>query len=285
MFGLGPTVDSASNARIVAEAPVRIMSTWYNGPSDLGWHTDAYHQEMYDEQYASGRAVHLIVWTGDEEVQLATQYGTACGRAYPLSSRFLADMEQLAKAYTGNGHLYVTLFTEFQTFACSDNAWSPNAQTTAYWKALTTRYLEALSIFHTHAPGSMVSLGWGGWQSRWDDPEIGGGTSMFPHFADAMRVSDFQSFQAMQSDSNVADIRAMVGILNDYGAVMLAHYKPNNGNQATFEADMLSMLTDAMITELVDGGLFAMSFMDQSNMNASESAYLLIESGITRYGN
>jgi hypothetical protein len=50
---------------------------------------------------------------------------------------------------------------------------------------------------------------------------------MFQHFADVLRASDFQSFQAMQSDGNVEDVRAMVRTLGAYGPVMLAHYKPN----------------------------------------------------------
>ncbi len=58
-----------------------------------------------------------------------------------------------------------------------------------------------------------VSLGWGGWQTRFDDPSTGAGRSMFPYFDDVMRASDFQSFQAIQSDSNVADVRAMTRLL------------------------------------------------------------------------
>lgn len=284
LFGVGPAVDSARNARLTQEAPVRIMSTWYNGAGDLGWQTDAYHQSMYDQQYAAGRSVHLIVWTGDGETTVATSYGTACGRPYPLSDRFLGDMRQLATAFAGSGTLYVTLFTEFQTFACTDNAWNPNPQTNAYWRALKDRYLAAMGVFHQHAPNSRVSLGWGGWQTRWNDTTIGGGRSMFGFFADVMGASDFQSFQAMQSDTNVADVRAMLNTLNDFGAVMLAHYKPNNGSQATFDADTRAMLTDAFVGEMVAGGLFAWSFMDQANLNASEGSYLFVRDAVRRYG-
>jgi hypothetical protein len=67
---------------------------------------------------------------------------------------------------------------------------------------------------------------------------------MVPYFADVLMASDFQSFQAMQSDSNVEDIRAMVKLLGPYGPVMLAHYKPDNASQATFESDLQIMLTD-----------------------------------------
>ena len=193
-------------------------------------------------------------------------------------------MAQLAKSLAGSGQLYVTVFTEFQTFACSDNAWNPNAQTNAYWRALKDRYLTTLATFHQHAPGSQVSLGWGGWQTRWDDPAIGGGRSMFSHFADVMGASDFSSFQAMQSDSNVADVRAMVNALNDYGPVMLAHHKPNNGSTATFDADVKAMLNEPFLAEMTAAGLFAWSFMDQSIFNASPATYELVKTAVTRFG-
>lgn len=283
LFGLGPTVDSAKDARLVREAPVRMLSVWYNGPGDLGWLTDAYHRGMYATQYAAGRALHLIVWTGDPEGSVSTAYGSGCGRAYPLSSRFVDDVRTLAGALSGSGTLYVTLFTEFQTYACADNAWNPNAETNRYWRALKDRYLEARAAIRAAAPNARVSLGWGGWQMRWDDAAIGGGRSMLQHFADVMGASDFQSFQAMQSDTNVGDVRAMTNALGRYGPVMLAHHKPNNGSQATFDADVGTMLTDAFIGEMRSYGLFAWSFMDQA-LISSEAAYQAVRTAVQRHG-
>lgn len=283
LFGLGPTVDSAKDARLVREAPVRMMSVWYNGPGDLGWLTDAYHRGMYATQYSAGRSLHLIVWTGDPEGSVSTSYGSGCGRAYPLSSRFVDDVRTLAGAMSGGGTLYVTLFTEFQTYACSDNAWNPTAETNRYWRALKDRYLEARAAIRGAAPNARVSLGWGGWQMRWDDAETGGGRSMLQHFADVMGASDFQSFQAMQSDTNVGDVRAMTQALGRYGPVMLAHYKPNNGAQATFDADIGAMLTDGFIGEMRSYGLFAWSFMDQAHMS-SEAAYQAVRTAVQRHG-
>jgi hypothetical protein len=285
LFGLGPEVDSAKDARLTQEAPVGFLSAWYNGPGDLGWMTDAYHQSMYDQQYGRGRALHLIVWTGDAEGAVSTAYGPACGRAYPLSDRFLSDMKQLAGAFAGSGTLYVTLFTEFQTYPCTDNAWSPNAATNNYYRALKDRYLEARTVIRQSAPNARVSLGWGGWQTRWDDPATGGGRSMFSYFADVMAASDFQSFQAMQSDTNVTDITAMVNALNNYGPVMLAHYKPNNGSQVVYDSDVATMLTDTYLARLTGAGLFAWSFMDQANLDASETTYQFVKAAVLRYGN
>jgi hypothetical protein len=157
-------------------------------------------------------------------------------------------------------------------------------QTYAYYQALKDRYREALALFHQHAPNAKVSLGWGGWQARFDKPSEGGGRSMFQHFADVMRESDFQSFQAMQSDSNVEDVRAMVNALNDYGPVMLAHHKPNNGSQPTFDADVRAMPTDAYLAEMIRAGLFAWSFMDNKNLSGSESTYQFVKGAVQRYG-
>ena len=238
---------------------------------------------MYAAQYDAGRSLHLIVWTGDGEGSVATAYGTGCGRAYPLSDGFVSHVGQLAGALTGGGTLYVTLFTEFQTYACSDNAWNPNAETNRYWRALKDRYLAARAAIRAAAPNARVSLGWGGWQMRWDDAGVGGGRSMLQHFADVMDASDFQSFQAMQSDSNVADVRAMTQALGRYGPVMLAHYKPDDGAQATFDADVSAMLNDSFIGEMRRYGLFAWSFMDQSHL-ASEASYAAVRSAVQRHG-
>jgi hypothetical protein len=144
--------------------------------------------------------------------------------------------------------------------------------------------MEAVRVFHEHAPNSRVSIGWGGWQMRWDAPEIGGGRSMLTHFDDAMRASDFQSFQAMQSDRNVDDIRAMVHALNDYGPVMLAHYRPDNGSQAVFENDVRAFLTEPFLREMHGAGLIGVSFMDERMVVDNESIYGYISGVLEAFG-
>jgi len=284
-FGMGPVASSASKSRLVTQSPVRMLSTWYNDPTDLTWAMNWKH-DLVTQLYAANYSLHIIVFTDGPEVQISTAYGSACGRAYPLSDRFLDDMRQLAQAFAGAADgppLYITLFTEFQTYACVDNAWNPDAPTNAYYRALKDRYLETLAVFHQHAPNARVSLGWGGWQTRWDDPSIGAGRSMFQYFADLMRASDFQSFQAMQSDSNVADVLAMAQTLGAYGPVMLAHYKPDNSSQATFDADTQTLLTESYLSEMTAAGLFAWSFMDQVNLG-SEQSYQFVKGAVQRYG-
>jgi hypothetical protein len=107
---------------------------------------------------------------------------------------------------------------------------------------------------------------------------------MFAFFDDVMRVSDFQSFQAMQNDSNIDDVRAMVRTLGAYGPVMLAHSKPDNSSPSTFERDLRALLTDSALADMTRAGLFAWSFLDTTNLSASESSYHFVRSAVQRYG-
>ena len=98
-----------------------------------------------------------------------------------------------------------------------------------------------------------------------------------------LRAADFQSFQAMATDTNPADIRAMVRTLGAYGPVMLAHYKPDNGSGAVFEADLRTILTDRYLAEVTRHGLFAMSLMDGANLAASPDMYRFVRAAVRRY--
>jgi hypothetical protein len=286
LLGLGPEADGARRSELVQQSPVRMLTSWYNGPKDLGWMAGWRTTEV-PRAYRAGFALHLVVWTGGPERAVGTSYGTACGRAYPLSSRFADDMRRLARTFAGAASgppLYVTLFSEFQTYPCRDNAWMPDDATRAYYRALKDRYREALGIFRRLAPNARVSLGWGGWQARWDDPATGGGRSLFARFADVMVASDFQSFQAMDSEGNAADVVAMTRALGAYGPVMLAHYKPDDGSQLTFDADVRTILTDASLRRLRALGLFALSFMDTSNLDREPATFDFVRRAAARYG-
>jgi hypothetical protein len=286
LFGIGTEADAARRTQLVQHAPVRMLTSWYNGPNDLSWMA-GWRTATVPQAYAAGYALHLVIWTGDPEGPVSTTYGPACGRGYPLSARFIDDMRQLAQVFAGKAAgppLYVTLFTEFQTYPCVDNRWSPDAQTTNYYRALQDQYRAAYAAFHRYAPNARVSLGWGGWQASYDSPADGGGRSLFGRFADVLRISDFQSFQAMANDSNVRNIRDMVGMLGGYGPVMLAHYKPDNGAQSTFDADVRAIFTDAYLAQQVRAGLFAISFMDNSNLSASPSTLTFVTAAVTKFG-
>jgi hypothetical protein len=285
LFGMGTEADAARHTALVKQAPVKMLTSWYNGPNDLLWMTN-WRYGTVPTSYAAGYAMHLVVYSNDHETMLSTAQGTACGREYPLSTRFVDDMRRLAETFAGPAHgppLYVTLFTEFQTYACVDNGWSPDQPTTNYYLALKDQYRTAHQVFHQHAANARVSLGWGGWQANYDDPDKGAGRSMFAHFDDVMRMSDFQSFQAMSSKGNADDIRSMVSTLGVYGPVMLAHYKPDNGSQATFSADMRTILTESFLSTVTAKGLFAMSFMDASNLSADPAVFEFVKGRIAAF--
>jgi hypothetical protein len=280
LFGLGPEADGVIVAPLTQAAPVHMLTSWYNGPGDLAWMT-GWRNDLVPQAYANGYTLHLVVYSGDAEGPLTTAYGPACGRAYPLAARFAGDMVQLAQTFAGSGPLYVTLFTEFQTYPCTDNAWVGSEN---YYRALKDQYAIAQAAFAQHAPNARVSIGWGGWQARWDDPATGAGRSLFPHFVDVMQASGFQSFQAMQSDTNVEDVRAMTRILGAYGPVMLAHYKPDNGSCATATADLAAMLTEPFLREVRQSGLFAWGFMDQAIVSCSSQVTSLVQAAVTAFG-
>ena len=285
LFGIGPEANAARATPLARQAPVRMLTSWYNGPRDLDWMAGWRSSEV-PRAYAAGYHLHLIVYSADPEGPMPTPYGEACGRGYPLSDRFPDDMRRLARIFAGRAggpRLYVSLFTEFQTYPCRDNAWNADHAANAYYRALKDRYRETMAIFHQLAPNSRVSLSWGGWQARWDDRASGAGRSLFGHFADVLRASDFQSFQAMATDGNSRDIRSMVRTLGAYGPVMLAHYKPDNGSGATFEADLRTIFTDRYLAEVTRDGLFAMSFMDGANLAASSELQRLARAAVRRY--
>jgi hypothetical protein len=134
LFGIGPEADAARQTELARSTPVRMLTSWYTGPKDLSW-LSSWKTSEIPRDYAAGYAMHLIVWSGDVEGRLSTRYGPACGRAYPLSSRFLDDMRKLALVFAGSRTgppLYVTLFAEFQTYPCRDNAWAADAPTVNY---------------------------------------------------------------------------------------------------------------------------------------------------------
>ena len=286
LFGIGPEADAARGSTLVRGSRVRMLTSWYNGSDDLSWMM-AWRTTVVPRAYGDGYALHLIVFSDDPEVPLSTRYGPACGRAYPLGDQFLGDMRQLAGTFAGAASgppLYVTLFTEFQTYPCIDNAWAPDPATRAYYMALKDRYRATLKIFHQLAPNAQVSLGWGGWQARWDDPVRGGGRSMFCRFAGVMADSDFQSFQAMDSGGNAADIARMTRTLGTYGPVMLAHLKPDNGSQATFDADVRTILRASSLKRLRKEGLFALSFMDSANLDGQPATLDFVARSVSRFG-
>jgi hypothetical protein len=72
--------------------------------------------------------------------------------------------------------------------------------------------------------------------------------------------------------------------LGAYGPVMLAHYKPDNGSGAVVAADLRAVLTDRYLAEVTRHGLFAMSFMDNTNLAGSSGLHGFVRDAVRRYG-
>lgn len=280
-FGIGSQAGPAMDFRLVKEAPIKMLTSWYNGPNDLEW-MRVQKNDLIPRLYKQKYIVHLITWTDLPEESIQTPYGPACGRPYPVSTQILDDMKNLAQIYNGDGTMYVTLFTEFQTFTCIDNNWIGNEN---YYKTLKDNYRKIKDIFHKEAPKSKVALSWGGWINRYDDKVNQGGRSLFVHFEDVLNESDFTSFQSMESDTNVQDIINMTRILGTYKRpVMLSHYKPSSGSESVFNSDMNKFFTDETMSQLVKNGLFAFSFMDSEIIDKYGSSYEIVKSGVIKYG-
>lgn len=281
IFGIGSQAGPAMDFRLVKEAPIKMLTSWYNGPGDLEW-MQVQKNDLIPRLYANKYIVHLITWTDLPEVEIQTPYGQACGRPYPVSDIVVDDMRQLAQIYNGPGPMYVTLFTEFQTYTCTDNNWKGNEN---YYKTLMDNFRKIKDVFHQNAPQSKVAMSWGSWSNRYDDRENQGGRSLFVYFADVLKESDFTAFQVMESDTNVPDMLAMTRILGGYRKpVILAHYKPSSGSHEVFDEDMRKLFTDDVMRQLIQNGLFAFSFMDSELIDESEISYQLVKNGIEKYG-
>lgn len=281
LFSIGSQAGPAMDYKLVKESPVHMLSSWYNGPSDLIWMREQ-QTDLIPRLYKHHYIVHLITWTDLPEENIDTPHGPACGRPYPVSKQVVEDMKQLAQIYNGNGPMYVTLFTEFPTFTCTDNNWVGNEN---YFETLKDNYKEIVKNFHQYAPQSKVAISWGGWLNRYDDKEHQGGLSLIPHFADVMQVSDFAAFQTMESDSNVNDMIHMTQVLHSFGKpVMISHYKPSSGSTEVFNNDMRQLFTDSTMEKLTANGLFAFSFMDDEMINKNADSYNLVKNGIQKYG-
>jgi len=99
-------------------------------------------------------------------------------------------------------------------------------------------------------------------------------------FSDIMSLSDFQSFQSMETDSNVSDVLNMTTILHRWGKVLLSYYW---SSPATFNADVHAMFTDTYMAKVMANGLFGFSFMTNENLSAPNSPLPFVVSAVRRY--
>jgi hypothetical protein len=267
LWGIGDQLSSAVKSPIYRNAPVNMVTAWYNGPGDLGWMSGYQKGSTMSDLYGQGKAIELVVWLGDHA-------------DYAISSQFLEDAKVLARTFKGNGPhhgpLYVVLFSELETYSSDPG----------YFVNLKRAYLQAIATFHEENRNAKVALGLGGYHwgstpnrdlSFWDD---------------AIKASDFTAVQAMQAcDSErdgqniiVPQIRSSVKQLGTYGKpVMISHFKlwgdPSCQTKA-FDKFMREVFTNKSISALAADNLFAWNFMADHYINdpgpTHESAKRLI---------
>jgi hypothetical protein len=282
LYGIGDQLSTALESELVRETPVKMLTTNYHKPSDLATLAPMRDEEVPDA-YARGFALHVIVadWEIDDpEGPVDTSHGAGCGRPYPLSPEFGEHMRALARIFAGevdDPPLYVTVFNEVNKMACEDGAYG---ESPAYYEALQDSYLAARRIIKETAPNALVAMGWDGYQVEDDDPEEGGGRSMFAHFARALRESDYQAVLAKQQYGNIYQVRQSVRMLGKYGKVMVAAYKETAGE--VLDTDIRTLLNDRSIVQLTDLGLFAWNFNSQRELASGTGPTLDYLKGVIR---
>ncbi|QUH04020.1 AfsR/SARP family transcriptional regulator [Saccharopolyspora erythraea] len=288
LFGLGDEAPIAAQQPLADQAPVGMLTTWYDGPDELPQYA-SWRRQLIPEYYAAGKAMHLLVVpTFDDPAPVDTKYGPGCGKAYPLSPEFLDHMRELAKSFAGKADgppLYVSMFNGMLKVACTEDGYHADPLTTNYYRALKDRYLEVRQVFHQHAPNARVALNWDGWQASRDNPKLGSGRSLIGYFSDALAVSDFQSFNAFEDEDNAADVERMVAELGKYGPVMVSNFGPYKDHTgARLRSDLSLVFAPAQIAKLTSQGLFAWSFWKHRYVEVSPESYALAKDVVTRYG-
>jgi hypothetical protein len=276
LFGVGPAADTAAASALVEDTRTRLLSTRYHGHGDLAGVLD-WRDSVVSPAYARGFALHLVLDDDSAAAAVDTAFGAGCGRPYPLSDDFLADVTQLAGTFGGTSDgppLFVTVFDGVEAYACKPGAILADAPTTAYYRALLGRYLAVREIFHKLAPNALVGIGWHAIQASFDHPATGAGASMFTHFADAIRLSDFVGVSASSDKGNVDDVRTAVHALGGYAPVLLGYDAPAEAA----DQDLHAMLTEDFLRDATRDGLFA--FVLGSDATTSE----FIKDAIARFG-
>jgi hypothetical protein len=269
IFGMGDEVSGAEATPLYGAAPINMVTSWYNGPGDLGWMTGYRNTSQMSQIYASGRAQELVVWLANDP-------------SYAISAQFQSDIASLVTTFAGNGPqhgpLYVVLFSEFETYSSDPS----------YQAQLLDAYVSAVKVIHAAYSQAKVALGFGGYDWTTADP-----VRDLSAYTAAIAASDFLAVQEMQScsdepalESQVKESVAQLGALGK--PVMISHFKLWGGTtacetsaMATFESHMW---TKSELSTLTSEGLFAWGLMDDGYVNSPGSSYTTAVSDITAYG-
>jgi hypothetical protein len=272
LFGLGDEISAATSAPLYVHGGVNMVTSWYNGPSDLQWMSGYASTNVMSNLYREGKAQELVVWLADEP-------------SYAVSPRFLSDLEQLIQIFKGNGPyygpLYVVLFTEFETYSNQPG----------YEVQLRSTYLAAVKEIHSIYNRAYVALGFGGyvWSAATPERDL-------TFWAPAIAASDFTAFQAMQDQAStggdgeniiVPEIEDAVLQLGHYGKpVMISHFKlwgDPAGASSTFAQVASKLLSPSELEKLKKEGLFAWGFMGDDYINDNGPGLQKIEPLVAHY--
>ncbi len=263
LWGVGTEADQVGDTAWLHDTPAKILTCWFNRHEDLDVFKYWYDTGHIARWQMDGYIIHIVTWE-----PLATTHGS-----YHVSAQWLDDVQTLAGDFAGPPGLpqptvLWSLATEIQTFAEPNNIW--NDATAPYYTRLQANLLAGRDRIKRQAPGSLVSLSWGGWQTSFDDPRSGAGLSMIPHFADTMRQMDFVSFQAMANNpgDNATAMRRNAAYFHQYNPhLMVAHWKPDNNDLNVLKGDLAAFAQPGFLAELRQNGVFAVSMMDQTLIN------------------
>jgi len=271
LWGMGDQISGAKKSPVFREAPMSMITSWYNKPDDLDWMSGYRDETTMTDLYRRGYAQELVVWLADYP-------------QYAIGDAFREDLKELIRIFKGNGPdygpLYVVLFTEFETY--SDDP--------AYFADLKDAFLQARDIIKQEYEQAYVALGFGGYgwigapERDLKDWEI-----------EALEAGDFAAVQHMHHanrlDLMIPQVRRSVKQLGSYGKpVMVSHFKlwsdegdPPGLASQSFNTFIGNMFTRKSLEEMADDGLFAWGFMDDTYINDSGTARSRIMEIISRH--
>lgn len=272
LWGMGDEISSAVSTIAYEHAALNMIDSWYNSPSDLGWMSGYAKENTMSQLYGGGKALELEVWLADEP-------------SYAISAQFQSDIKTLVRIFKGNGPhygpLYVVLFTEWETYSSDP----------AYFVALRSAYINAVSAIHSVDRRAKVALGFGGYDWSAFTP-----TRNLKFWKKAIAVSDFTAFQAMQAATSVAqngrsiiipEIKDAVKQLGSYGKpVMISNFDlwgTNPTAAATFRNVASALMTESEMRRLTSEGLFAWSFMDDGYINTPGPTFRRVMQLLARF--
>ena len=227
-----------------------MLTSWFNGSSDLSW-MSRWRPTVVLPAYRRGSRSISSFGTAVPKRRLQTPHGPACGRAYACRARFSTTCAfLLARLRAPAGPLYVTLFAEFETYPCLDNAWSPGPSDDG-----------VLRDAQGSVPRGAGDLPGGGTErsrvarvgrlaGEWSDPRSAAAVRSSGTSRTSCGSSGFQSFQSLEAPDAIRHATAMTRVLGRYGPVMLAFYKPAGATPAAQRAALSSFLSPANLAAL-----------------------------------